>query len=268
MNSKISNDDLIKEVLELKEELGRVPTLKEYDKKYHHRGLISRRFGSWNKFLKSIGLEPVQRHYEEGELCSISGCNNKAKVKGLCQRHYDQWLKFRKIYDRTRFDRNEIIEKENYAEIVTYNEKNKVKDRVLIDNENIEKIKDYKVYLDNQGYATVSIRNKKIHLPEFLFGELPEGKHYSYVNKDSRDCRKKNIIIVDSKEIVRRSKLSRRNKTGVKGVFLNKNTGKYNAYIGHEGKSYYLGTFESLEEAKQARQIAEEKLWGKIYTRD
>ena len=262
-----ANKDLKKEVLELKEELGRVPTLKEYDERYNHRGMINSRFGTWNKFLKSIGLEPVQRCYK-GELCSVKGCKNKAKVKGLCKRHYDQKLKFGKIYDRTRFDNNEIIEKYDYVEIVIYNEKNKVKDKVLIDKEYVNKIKEHKIYIDNDGYATVTESNRKTHLTEILFGKLEKDKYYSYRNKNALDCRKENIIVVDRMEMARNNKIDKRNKTGVRGVFQNKKTGKYQVSIGHKGQQYNLGTYDTLEEAKQARQKGEKKYWGKIYTKD
>lgn len=263
----ISKDDLINEVLKLKEELGRMPTLKEYDEKYHHRGMINSRFGTWNKFLRSVGLEPVQRYYE-GELCHIKGCKNKAQSKGLCRRHYDQKLKANKIYDRTRFDGNEIIKRNSYAEIITYSGEDMVKDKVLIDSEYVEKIKNYKVYVDRDGYATVTIEQDKVHLTEFLFGKLNSDEYYSYKNKNTLDCRKENIIIVDRAEMARRNKLDIRNKTGVKGVIQVKRTGKYQVSIGHNRKTYHLGTYDTLAEAKQARIQGEIKYWGKVYTKN
>lgn len=266
VKKQISNEDLIKEVLELKNELGRVPTLKEYDQKYHHRGMINSRFGTWNKFLKSIGLEAIQRYYE-GEICNVKGCKNKARSRGMCRRHYNQLLSFNKVYERTLFDKNEIVEKNNYAEIVTYNEKNIVKGNVLIDNKHIEKIKSYKIHIDSDGYATVSIGREKIHLTEFLFGRLEGNKIYSYKNKNTLDCREENILIVDRSELSKRSRIQKRNKTGVKGVHKNKRTGKYQVGIGHNGQYYHLGTFDTLRDAKQARIDGEKKYWGKIYTK-
>ena len=52
------------------------------------------------------------------------------------------------------------------------------------------------------------------------------------------------------------------NSTGVRGVSRRQN-GKYFAQIIYKGKNYCLGTFEDLEQAKEARKIAEKKIWGK-----
>lgn len=55
------------------------------------------------------------------------------------------------------------------------------------------------------------------------------------------------------------------NTTGVKGVSIKrKKNGKqyYHAYINVKGKQISLGLHHTLEEAKQARILAEEKYWG------
>lgn len=57
--------------------------------------------------------------------------------------------------------------------------------------------------------------------------------------------------------------ISKNNTTGVKGVSKMKN-GKYRAYINLKRKQKYLGTFESLEEASEARMEAEEKYFRPI----
>lgn len=54
-------------------------------------------------------------------------------------------------------------------------------------------------------------------------------------------------------------KKGRNNTTGVKGVSFNKRRGTYVAEIMIRRKKIYLGEFHSLEEAKKARQRAEEK---------
>lgn len=49
------------------------------------------------------------------------------------------------------------------------------------------------------------------------------------------------------------------NTSGIKGVTWNKNHKKWEAYISIHGKRKYLGNYDDLEEAQQARQLAEEK---------
>lgn len=57
-------------------------------------------------------------------------------------------------------------------------------------------------------------------------------------------------------------KVNKSSKTGVKGVSFKK--GKYEASIKFKGKPIYLGRFTTLEEAKQARLLAEEKYYQPI----
>lgn len=65
-------------------------------------------------------------------------------------------------------------------------------------------------------------------------------------------------------EIIRSQKLLSSNTSGVRGVYLNKKTGKWVAQITLKGKTYYLGTFASIEEAARARKKAAERMFGEI----
>lgn len=57
------------------------------------------------------------------------------------------------------------------------------------------------------------------------------------------------------------AKLSKRNKTGVKGVRWDKDRLKWAASIYFKGKCYQLGRFDNIEDAIEARKLAEEKLF-------
>lgn len=50
--------------------------------------------------------------------------------------------------------------------------------------------------------------------------------------------------------------------TGILGVSYHVRMGKYQARIQFQGKQYYLGTFDNLEDAAAARKAAEAKLYG------
>ena len=57
------------------------------------------------------------------------------------------------------------------------------------------------------------------------------------------------------------------NRLGLKGVYecrLFNNSLIYNAYIGFNGKSVFIGAFNTLEEAKQARQKKANELFGEF----
>lgn len=58
------------------------------------------------------------------------------------------------------------------------------------------------------------------------------------------------------------SKPTKRSTTGVRGVYYNKKTGTYRATINFQKKYIYLGTFKTLDEARKAREAAEEKYFN------
>ena len=58
------------------------------------------------------------------------------------------------------------------------------------------------------------------------------------------------------------NKLYANNSSGIRGVRFRK--GKYEASICFKQKSYYLGRYDTKEEAAEARRIAEEKLFGEF----
>ncbi len=63
-------------------------------------------------------------------------------------------------------------------------------------------------------------------------------------------------------DIIKIQKLPADNTTGYKGVYLIK--GKYVAKIVFRKKAYYLGTYDSIEDAHEARLDAEEALYQPI----
>lgn len=93
-----------------------------------------------------------------------------------------------------------------------------------------------------------------------------------YCNMKSCGCRKKShdqklssyLTHVDgtSLEMIKSKKVPTDNTTGYRGVYLIK--GKYVAKIVFQKKAYYLGTFDSVEQAAEARKEAEEILYDKV----
>ena len=74
--------------------------------------------------------------------CKADGCNRTdIKGKGYCGKHYAQIQKHGKILAKTRFDKNEIVIYDDYAEIILYDKKGNEKARALIDIEDVDKVK-------------------------------------------------------------------------------------------------------------------------------
>lgn len=77
-------------------------------------------------------------------------------------------------------------------------------------------------------------------------GQIPEGMTIDHINCDSRDNRLCNLRLATQRQQLQ----NRREwaKTGVKGVYLTRN-GSYYSNITVNGRSVYLGTFGTVEEA-------------------
>lgn len=57
-------------------------------------------------------------------------------------------------------------------------------------------------------------------------------------------------------------KVNKNSTTGARGVSYETRRGKYRAYINFKRKQYYLGSYDKIEDAIEARKIAEKKIYG------
>lgn len=60
------------------------------------------------------------------------------------------------------------------------------------------------------------------------------------------------------------TRLTATNTSGHNGVYHNQRTQKWVAQIGFQGKNYYLGAYNSIDEAVKARKKAEERVYGEF----
>lgn len=90
------------------------------------------------------------------------------------------------------------------------------------------------------------------------YGEWPTGV-VDHINGDGTDNRIENLRMATVSDNAKNAKLSSANSSGVTGVVRLKNTDKWKAQIGHNGKCVFLGHFDTMEEAIAARKQAETK---------
>lgn len=88
-----------------------------------------------------------------------------------------------------------------------------------------------------------------------------------HINHNRHDNRSKNIRLVSKHLNAINTKLSKKNKSGYKGVLKSK-SGKWIAYIFFDRKQMYLGTFENIEDAVNARKKAEDKYFRPVYEKE
>ncbi len=121
----------------------------------------------------------------------------------------------------------------------------------------------------SQGYKVVCLKNheyKKVEYVHRLVGQLflyndnPHINVIDHINNDKQNNNLYNLRYVSPRQNSYNAKLSRRNKTGYKGItFYN---GKYRAQITHNSIKYYLGSYNDLNDARIARQTMSNKLFG------
>ena len=189
--------------------------------------------------------------------CSVEGCDNEHLARGYCSKHYKQFKRHGKILERTRYDVNEIIIKENYAEIILYNNKNEESGKALIDIEDIEKVKQYKWFLNSNDYV---VNNKIGSLHRFIMNP-PDDMVVDHINHNKFDNRKENLRICTHQENDWNKGIIKTNTSGVTGVIKTQwNT--WQSCITVNDKKIVLGSFKTKEEAIKSRKEAEIKYFG------
>ena len=204
------------------------------DKSYC-KGYCSKHYQQFKKYGE--GLLPVKQ-----TICVVDGCNNKYSCKGYCQKHYWQIKQYGRILDRTTHDPNEIVIYDDYAEIILYNKQCEEVGRTIIDIDDINKIKDYKWYLDREGYV---INNKIGRLHRYLMNP-PNDMVIDHINGNPLDNRKSNLRICSQQQNSMNKQNQRRNTTSkYKGVNWHKRRNKWRAGIKINGKYKHIGLYDT-----------------------
>ena len=204
--------------------------------------------------------------------CVVCGREYKSGTTGynMCNKHYKQFKKYNKVLDtnpRTMYDPNEIIEHDDYAEIVLYNRDCIEIARALIDIEDVEKVKDLKWCLNGNGYVLHSTCKNKAFLHRLLTN-CPDDMMVDHINRDPLDNRKSNLRIVSNQQNSMNKGPQKRNTSGHKGVSWDKKRNKWYAYITVNYKLINLGRFSILEDAIEARKRAEIKYFGEYRNKE
>lgn len=202
----------------------------------------------------------VRTKEKETLSCDVCGVTSESKIVKrtdkfpdvghyFCSKHIAQLYRHGKIIDataRTTNDRNEYIVHDDYAEMVLRNQTNGIDAIVKIDIEDVEKCKQHKWAVSDRvhgkrQYARGRINGKNIRLHRFLLdydGDLV----VDHINHDTFDCRKQNLRITTPEVNGINKKSAMAYKT---------ENGKWRSYLMRGGVHYYLGTFDTFEEASE-----------------
>jgi hypothetical protein len=115
-------------------------------------------------------------------------------------------------------------------------------------------------YVDGYGYCQGSLfgKHQSAHAVVWcmVHGE-PPANHIDHVNSVRSDNRIENLRDVTALQNGRNAKMSKRNRSGVVGVFFDKATRQWQSQISLFGHTRFLGRFDDMADAVRARVGAE-----------
>lgn len=100
----------------------------------------------------------------------------------------------------------------------------------------------------NKRYVSGVLKGKVLWLSRHIMS-APSGMIVDHINRNTLDNRRDNLRIVTSFENGQNRSLQSNNKTGYRGVFHRKDTGKWVAYVYRDRIKHHLGSFDTPEEA-------------------
>jgi len=139
----------------------------------------------------------------------------------------------------------------------------------LVDDEDYGWLSKYKwTAKESGGNIFYAIRRnpengKHLYMHKVIMGNL-RGFEVDHANGDSLDNRKSNLRICSHKQNLRNQKLSSANTSGYKGVYLRKDTKKWEAGIKVNQKRIVLGSFDDILDAAKAYNNAAIEYFGEF----
>lgn len=119
-----------------------------------------------------------------------------------------------------------------------------------------------------RGYKTIRVDGSSYYAHRlvwlYVYGHFPK-LMLDHINRIRSDNRLVNLREVSVSENNQNTSISKNNSTGYSGISFHKATGKYQARIGVDGKSKYLGIFISIKNAIVAQTEAKLK-YHPMYT--
>jgi hypothetical protein len=116
-------------------------------------------------------------------------------------------------------------------------------------------------YYDENGKVTRVLMHRVIMERELGY-PIPKGMEVDHINGIGTDNRRENLRLATNIQNSMNSKKPRTNKSGYKGVSFMAESNKWRATIKANGKLFYLGSFDTPEQAHAAYCDAADELHG------
>lgn len=139
---------------------------------------------------------------------------------------------------------------------------------VLLDEDNVQILVDYSWHaFKNRGKVYIrgwDRENRKKVFMHRLIKNAPKSHYVDHINHNTLDNRKSNLRLCKNSGNMSNRNAPSNNTSGYKGVSKCKATGKWKASIGKDNKRYYLGVFDTKEQAAREYNIHAIKLHGEF----
>lgn len=135
-------------------------------------------------------------------------------------------------------------------------------DQFLFDKEDFDLIKNFCWSVNVYGYICCTRRHNTSVLLHRLVVNADNDKLVDHKNHNTFDNRKSNLRIVDKSQNMMNRRIAKNNTSGVTGITWRKDTNKWRVRIQANNKSINIGSYDTIEDAIEARNKAEEKYFG------
>jgi hypothetical protein len=156
--------------------------------------------------------------------------------------------------------------------VIVYTDRDKIP--FIIDDDDWEIVKHYSWCIDSDGYpktkvgfGRVNSTRKPMRLHILLLGKAPEGLEWDHRDKNQLNNRRTNLRAVTHTTNVRNARKQLINASGVNGVTIHHRRAGlqcWKARISVNGHMIYLGLFDTLEAAIEARSKAQSLYWEDV----
>jgi hypothetical protein len=227
----------------------------------HAKGFCDKHYKEFNKHGKILTEKEKEK---EVKVCCVEGCGRTdskgATIDGnrYCGKHYSQMKTHGKISKRTIHDSNEIVECNDYAEIMLY-KNNEVISKTLIALEDIDRIKRNKWTLLGNGYVYSKKLNQYLH--RYIMNASPEEK-VDHIDGNPLNNKRDNLRICTQQNNIHNSALAKNNTSGCTGVYKYKDRWLVKIMVNY--KTIRLGCYDNFDDAVKVRKEAEEKYFGEF----
>lgn len=160
------------------------------------------------------------------------------------------------------FELNEITKYERWNKPVKTVPVGK-KHIAIVDRKDYEKVMRYKWLLSSGGYVITQRTGRQIMMHRLITG-LDTHITVDHANRNPLDNTRKNLRVATYSQNAINSKVPVNNRSGYKGVFFKKQTGRWCAQINHKKKRFNLGYFDTAEKAAKAYNQKARELFGEF----